>query len=83
MTKCCIQRIAVLWLKYISFAVLFMTDLMYLSSTTSLCHIGETDVKTTANKMYFSHSTAIYCIQHLVVKIASELHLGMEHCEKL
>ena len=59
-----------------------MTDLMYLSSTTSICHIGETDVKTTANKMYFSHSTAICCIQHLVVKIKSELHLGMEHNKK-
>ena len=48
-----------------------MTDLMYLSSTTSICHIGETDVKTTANKMYFSHSTAIRCIQNLVVKSKS------------
>ena len=48
-----------------------MTDLMYLSSTTSICHIGETDVKTTANKMYFNHSTAICCIQHLVVKSTS------------
>ena len=60
-----------------------MTDLIYLSSTTLICHIGEKDVKTTANKMYFSHSTAIPCIQHLVVKTASELHLGMEHIEKL
>ena len=33
--------------------------------------------------MYFSHSTAIRCIQHLVVKTASELHLGMEHREKV
>ena len=64
-------------------AVLFMTDLMYLSSITLICHIREKDVKTTANKMYFSHSTAIRCIQYLVVKTASELHLGMEHCKKL
>ena len=63
--------------------VLCTTDLMYLSQSTSICHIGENDVKSTANKMYFSHSTAIRCIQHLVVKTASELHLGMEHCEKL
>ena len=60
-----------------------MTDLMYLSTTTLVCHIEVKDVKTTANEMYFSHSTAIRCIQHLVVKTASELHLGMEHCEKL
>ena len=60
-----------------------MTDLMYLSSTTSIFHIGQKDVKTTANKMYFSHSTAIDCIQHLVVKTASVLHLGMEHSKKL
>ena len=45
-------------------AVLFMADLMYLSSTTSICHVGEKDVKTTANKMYFSYSTVIRCIQH-------------------
>ena len=55
-----------------------MTDLMYLSSTTSICHTGETDVKTAANKMYFSLSTAIHRIQHLVIKTASELHLGMK-----
>ena len=61
-----------------------MTDLMYLSPTTSIFHVvGEKDVKTTANKMYFSHSTAIRCMQHLVLKTASELHLGMENSKKL
>ena len=60
-----------------------MTDLMYLSSTTSICHIGEKDIKTTANEMYTSHRTAIRCIQHLVVKTASELHLGIEHSKNL
>ena len=60
-----------------------MTDLMYLSSTTSIFHIGQKDVKTTANKMYFSNITAIHCIQHLVVKTASELHLEIEHSKKL
>ena len=37
-----------------------MTDLMYLSSTTSIYHLGETDVKTTAINMYFSHSFYIF-----------------------
>ena len=59
-----------------------MTD-MCLSSTTLICHIGEKDVTTTANKMYFSHGTAIRCIQHFVVKTASELHFEMEHSKKL
>ena len=58
-----------------------MTDLMYLSSTTSICHTREKDVKTTANKMYFSHSIVIHCIQHLVVKSTSLVHLEMR-CSK-
>ena len=64
-------------------AVLFITDLMYLNSTASICHIEEKNVKTTANKIYLSHNTAIRCRQHLVGKTASELHLGMDHSNKL
>ena len=45
--------------------------------------MGEKDVKTTANQMYFSHSTSIRCIKQLVVKTTSDLHRGMEHSEKL
>ena len=59
-----------------------MTDLMYLSSTTSICHIGEKVVKSMTYLLYLSHSTSICCIPLLVVKSTSALHLGKRYSKK-
>ena len=62
---------------------LFMTDLMYLSTTTSICHTGEKVVKSKTYLLYLSHSTSICCIRLLVVKSTSALHLGKRYTKKL
>ena len=51
-----------------------MTDLMYLSSTTSICHIGEKVVKSTTYSMYLSRITSIRYIHYLVVDITTQLY---------
>ena len=56
--------------------------ILIFGNCTSICHIGETDVRTTANKMYFSHSTAICCKQHLVIKSTFSVHLGINYSKK-
>ena len=60
-----------------------MTNLMYLSSIPSICHIGEEVVKNMTYLMYLSHITSIRCIHHLVVKATSQLNFGMDYSKKL
>ena len=59
-----------------------MTDLMYLSSTKSICHIGEKVVKSTTYLMYLSHSISICCVTILVVETKSEVNLGISYKQK-
>ena len=60
-----------------------MTDLIYLSSTTSICHIGEKGVKSTTYLLYLSHRPSICCIRLLVVKGTCALNLGIRYSRKL
>ena len=53
--------------------VIFMTDLMYFSSTTSICHIGEKVIKSMTNLMYLSSTTSICRIGEKVVKSTTYL----------
>ena len=60
----------------------FLTDLMYLSSTTSIGHVEENVVKSITYLMYLNHSTSICCIRLLVVKSTSAVHLGIRYSKK-